>query len=281
MNAADVDPPQTAGQTTGCREEFLERGYVVARGFFSAAEMEELREELSAARPRTEGEHCLTSGNMVFRGNLYFHSPRLQSFVSQARLVEFLSPIVGPDFWVRWDQAVHKLPGGAEFPWHQDNAYNRLLVPHYQLWIAATPIRRDNGGLWLDPGSHRRGFLPHRYAGHFAVYQGEPENPVLLEAEAGDVILFSSLLLHYTSPNVSNRPRWAYVVEYVPLDDFDPYVSPPYFVVARDGRPSPQFVRMFRGRLRMHNQLMYLLPRLGVTGARFGAAAQRLLRRTR
>lgn len=261
-------------------DEFLERGYIVAPGFFSAAEMQELRTELEVTRPRTKGEDWLTTGNMVFRSNLYFRSQRLQDFVSQARLVDFLTPIVGPDIWLRWDQAVHKLPGGAEFPWHQDNAYNRLLVPHYQLWIAVTPIRRDNGGLWLDPGSHRRGFLPHRYLGHFAVCEGPPLNPVLLEADAGDVILFSSLLLHYTSPNVSDRARWAYVVEYVPLDDFDPYISSPYFIVARDGRPRPQFVRMFRGRLSLRNQLMYLLPRLGVKKERFEAAARRLLRRT-
>lgn len=281
MISANVHLRQPATQEGAtARDEFLERGYIVVRGCFAANEMQELCAELSSARSRDKGENCLTADNMVFRSNLYFHSPRLQSFASQPRLVEFLTPIIGPDFWLRWDQAVHKRPGGTEFPWHQDNAYNRLLVPHYQLWVAATPIRRENGGLWVDPGSHLRGFLPHRYLGPYAAYQGTPRSPVLLEAEAGDVILFSSLLLHYTSPNVSDRSRWAYVLEYVPLDDFDPYISPPYFIVARDGRPQPQFVRTFRGRLRLRNQLRYVLPRLGAQCARIGSAARRLLERS-
>jgi ectoine hydroxylase-related dioxygenase (phytanoyl-CoA dioxygenase family) len=260
-------------------DELRERGYIVARGFFSRPEMEALCEELRTARPRLAGADWLTTGNMIFRSNLYFHSRRLQAFISQPRLVDFLTPIIGPDFWVRWDQAVNKLPGGVEFPWHQDNAYNRLLVPHYQLWVAATPIRRENGGLWLDPGSHARGRLPHRFVGSHAVYRGVPENPLVVEAEAGDVILFSSLLLHCTSPNISTGERWAYVVEYVPCDDFDPYISSPYFMVARHGRPQPRFVRTFRGRLRPRNQLKYFLPRLIVTATRGWSAAQRVLHR--
>ncbi len=278
MSSLGIDPGRVATRPPAFRDEFLERGYVVARGFFSADEMAVLRADLAAARPRAAGEDWLTSGKMVFRSNLYFHSARLQAFVSQARLVDFLTPVIGPDFWVRWDQVVNKLPGGVEFPWHQDNAYNRLLVPHFQLWVAATAIGRENGGLWFDPGSHSRGLLPHRFVGHSAVYEGVPENPVLVEAQAGDVIQVSSLLLHYTSPNVSDQDRCAYVIEYVPLDDFDPYLSPPYFVVAREGRSRPQFVHFFRGRLRPRNQSKYLLPRLGVAGARLWSATRRLLR---
>jgi ectoine hydroxylase-related dioxygenase (phytanoyl-CoA dioxygenase family) len=240
--------------------------------------MEDLRAELAGARSRETGDGWLTRGNMIFRTNLFFHSSKLQSFISQEKIVELLRPLIGADFWVRWDQAVAKQPGGVEFPWHQDNAYNRLATSHFQLWVAVTSIRRENGALWLDPGSHRRGRLPHRFVGRDAVYDGQPENPVLVEAEAGDVIVFSSLLLHRTSPNHSEEERWAYVVEYMPLDDFDPYLTPPYFVAARDGRPAPHFVRLFRGRLRLRNQIAYLLPRLSYAGARAVAAAKRLLR---
>jgi ectoine hydroxylase-related dioxygenase (phytanoyl-CoA dioxygenase family) len=259
------------------REEFLERGFVVERGFFSPDEMVGLCDELRTARPRTAREDWLTKGRMIFRSNLFFHDSRLRAFISQQRLIDLVTIIAGGDLWVRWDQAVNKLPGGTEFPWHQDNAYNRLLVPHFQLWIAATPIRRENGGLWLDPGSHRHGLLPHRFMGREAVYQGTPVRPECVEAEAGDVILFSSLLLHYTSQNSSTRERWAYVVEYMSLGDFDPYISPPYFVVARDGSPKPHFTRLLPGRLSLRNQLTYLLPRLGFAGGRALAAARRLV----
>jgi ectoine hydroxylase-related dioxygenase (phytanoyl-CoA dioxygenase family) len=259
------------------RDEFLSRGFVVERNFFSAAEMERLCDELRQARPQQSGEDWLTKGNMVFRSNLYRASSFLQTFITQQRLVDLLAPIAGPDFWVRWDQAVNKLPGGGEFPWHQDNAYNRLLSEHYQLWIAATPIRRENGGLWLDPSSHLRGRLSHRFVERQATFTGEPAAPHCIEAEAGDVILFSSLLLHYTSPNVSAAERWAYVVEYVPLDDFDPYVPAPYFVAAREGRSAPGFVQLLPGRLRLRNRIRYLLPRTLSLSARAWSAARRAL----
>jgi hypothetical protein len=65
------------------RVEFLDRGYIVARGFFSRTEMESLCADLRTARPRVAGADWLTAGAMVFRSNLYFHSPRIQAFISQ------------------------------------------------------------------------------------------------------------------------------------------------------------------------------------------------------
>ena len=112
------------------------------------------------------------------------------------------------------------------------------------------------------PGSHKDGLLPHKNIRNHLVYVGPTDNAVSIEAEAGDIVLFSSLMLHYTSPNVSPYDRLAYVVEYMSLDHFDPFISPPYFVVARNGEPHPEFVHFYRGRLRLANQLKYVMPRV-------------------
>jgi hypothetical protein len=85
-----------------------------------------------------------------------------------------------------------------------------------------------------------------------------PEHPRSIPAKQGDVILFSSWLLHYTTPNASGTDRWAYVVEYMSLDDYDPLVGAPYFVVAEGGVPTPRFVESYRGRASMRNRLRYL-----------------------
>jgi ectoine hydroxylase-related dioxygenase (phytanoyl-CoA dioxygenase family) len=195
---------------------------------------------------------------MVFYSNVFRRSEYVQAFISQDRVVDLLRQVAGPDCWVRWDQCVVKNPGAPEFPWHQDNAYNRLKDAHYQFWIGLTAMDGKNGGLWLQPGSHLQGLLPHvRQANHVCCTR-PPENARLIESEKGDVILFSSLMLHQTKPNESESERWAYVVEYMSLDDFDPLVKPPYFIVSEGGVPAPKWVMSYRASTRMNNRIKYL-----------------------
>jgi hypothetical protein len=245
------------------KREFEEQGFTIARGFFSAQEMKDLLEAIHRAQPLEKVPSELNKGGLTFKHNLLQQSEYLQRFVSAQRLIDFMSPVTGGDIWVRWDQAIAKVPGGPEFPWHQDNGYNRLKEGHYQLWVAMTEINEKTGLLCLQPGSHKLGVRNHSRDGTHQVCEGDPERAVAVTAEPGDVILFSSLMLHRTTPNVGDKPRWAYVVEYMRLDQFDPYIKKPYFIAARNGRSTPEFVTTFRGRMSPRQQLLYLVPRLG------------------
>ena len=204
-----------------------------------------------------DGVSLLNKGSLTFYSGVYAQSKKLQAFVSQPKVVDFLKQVIGPNFWVRWDQAVAKGPGAATFPWHQDNAYNGLKDGHYQLWIALTKTTTDNGGLWLVPGSHKQQDLPHKKVGNHMVYQGKVKDPVFIEANPGDIILFSSYLLHSTTPNITQDTRLAYVVEYMSLDHLDPGVRAPYLVVSRNGEPKSEFVKFYRGNLNPVNHLKY------------------------
>lgn len=242
------------------RENFRQQGFTQVPGFFTKEEMESLIRDIRTADPKELQPSGLNRGELLFYENLFPNSERIRNFISQPRLVELLKTVIGPDFWVRWDQAVFKGPGAGEFPWHQDNAYNRLRDEHFQLWIALSKMNSDRGGLWLVPGSHKQGRLPHIRIGRYQSFTGSTDNSICIEAEIGDVVLFSSLMLHYTSPNVSKEDRWAYVVEYMSLDHHDPYMKAPFFVVARNGESEPRFVRFPRGRLRPSNHMKYLIP---------------------
>ena len=70
---------------------------------------------------------------------------------------------------------------------------------------------------------------------------------MLFEAGRGDIVLFSSLMLHYTGPNVSTNHRWAYVVEYMKSEHFDPYIEGPYMIVAENGHRVQRMATSFRG----------------------------------
>jgi ectoine hydroxylase-related dioxygenase (phytanoyl-CoA dioxygenase family) len=237
-------------------QEFREQGYTIARSFFNAAEMDTFISAIkeAAGTARSSG---LNKGGLIFYNNSFSRSQKVRELISLPRVIDFLSAVIGPDFWVRWDQTVTKAPGAGEFPWHQDNAYNKLEDEHFQLWIALSKMNNERGGLWLVPGSHKRGPLPHAKMGNHLAYVGPTDNKVCIDAEVGDLVLFSSRMLHYTSPNVSKYDRWAYVAEIMSLDHFDPDIKPPYFVLARNGKPHPEFVNFFRGRLRPANFVKY------------------------
>jgi Phytanoyl-CoA dioxygenase (PhyH) len=169
-----------------------------------------------------------------------------------------LRQFIGPDFWVRWDQCVVKGPGAPLFPWHQDNAYSKLRDTHYQLWIGLTEMNEKNGGLWLRPGSHKYRLLPHRRVANHLECKSKPGKAMLIPTEKGDIVLFSSYMLHYTGNNESSADRWAYVVEYLSLDHYDPLITPPYFIVSEGGIPAPRFVESYRGSSNFKNRIKYL-----------------------
>ena len=259
-------------------QAFKRDGFIKLPGFFSGGEMEELRSAILEASKRSADP--LDRAGLTFHSNAFRASASIRQFLAQPRLVSLVAEVGGPNLWVRWDQAVVKAPGGVEFPWHQDNAYNRLRVQHFQLWIAVSRGTRENGGLWLQPGSHRKGLLLHVARGSHMVYEGPHGDASLVEAECGDVVLFSSLMLHRTAPNESRDDhRWAYVAEYIKLEDWDPWVESPYFVVARRGRACNELVQWFPGRLRPANRLRYLTSVSPLARRFAGSTPGRALRR--
>jgi ectoine hydroxylase-related dioxygenase (phytanoyl-CoA dioxygenase family) len=222
--------------------EYEDLGYTIRREMFSPADTDRLVAEIDRAKEVRPAPSGIDRTHLLFYTNLFQRSAFLREFVCQPKIVDFLAPIVGGDLWIRWDQAVLKTPGGEEFPWHQDNGYNRLTVSHHQFWIALSDMSPDAGGLYLLPGSHKRGLLPHAQIGNHMVATGAGGEGVFIDARKGDAVLFSSLMLHRTSPNVSANTRWAYVLEYMDLATLDPYLEPPYLIVARGGRPAGELV---------------------------------------
>lgn len=183
-------------------------------------------------------------------------SAKLRAFISQSKIVDFLKKFAGSNIWVRWDQAVEKSPGAGTFPWHQDNQYSQLKDQHFQFWISLTTMTENNGGLWVVPGSHK-GRLPYDNIDNHAVYKGEAKNPLFISAEPGDVVLFSSFLLHSTTPNITQDSRWAYVIEYMQMGKIDPYIETPYLLTAKDGKPHLEYLNIMPGAKTWVNRLKY------------------------
>ncbi|MEE2707157.1 MAG: phytanoyl-CoA dioxygenase family protein [Planctomycetota bacterium] len=107
------------------------------------------------------------------------------------------------------------------FEWHQDYPYIMDSEDAVVFWIPMHDITHQNGCLNLAPGSHSLGLLPmriHDLRNTANNKQGfmEIADPAIaddfpqieLPMEAGDVLVFSTLMLHASGQNTSTRPRW-------------------------------------------------------------------------
>ncbi|HEY0562085.1 MAG TPA: phytanoyl-CoA dioxygenase family protein [Methylophilus sp.] len=219
---------------------FEQYGYIMIKNFFSKEEIADLIAEIQTTCAAHQSVDRLNVGKLTFNSLIMHKSQRLRQFIAQPKVVDLLSQLMGPDIWVRWDQAVEKGPGAVTFPWHQDNSYSKLKDPHYQLWISLTKMTKENGGIWILPGSHQK-ILPHTLEGCHQAYKGNTDGAEFISAEIGDIVLFSSLTLHATTPNITNESRWAYVVEYMKMDHIDPYVNEPRLIIAKNGKPHIEY----------------------------------------
>jgi ectoine hydroxylase-related dioxygenase (phytanoyl-CoA dioxygenase family) len=160
-----------------------------------------------------------TAGVVDFAPNLVRASTTLKAFSASSPLTDICLDLIGPDVRVYFDQAVYKRPtaAGTELPWHQDNGYNFKRPEAYlTIWVPLDDVDEDNGCLWVIPAAHREGTgRHHRNKAGFLVCQVDAAQAVQVLANAGDIVVLSSLVPHATGANRSDRIRRAYLISYV------------------------------------------------------------------
>lgn len=206
----------TAQQTALARDGFINAGPVLAPE--DLAEISSQYDQLVTPGTQVLGNE--RDGFFPYRAMLNFRSPVLAGFVLHPSLVSIARQLLGDDVRFWWDQGINKSPGAGSFiPWHQDNGYEHGRIPEYfTFWLALDDSTLGNGGLEVLPGSHREGFQEHEWAGAHATLSPRPpevEEATPLDAQAGDLLVFSSLLVHQTVGNRSHdRQRRAWVIQY-------------------------------------------------------------------
>lgn len=233
------------------REEQLQTfhtaGFVNLGQVFDAAELERIRKEYD--RLVTLDGQVLGNeedGVFAYRAMLNFRSKALAGFIVHPVLLELALELLGPDVRFYWDQGINKTPGaGSSIAWHQDNGYQGGRTQEYlTCWLALDDSTTENGGLLVVPGSHRLGQLDHEWQGVHAVIPDtafDASKAVPLDARAGDLLIFSSLLVHQTVGNTTrNQNRRAWVIQYCRADQRNAdtgelYDNRPW--VLQNGRP--------------------------------------------
>ncbi|MGH9206026.1 MAG: phytanoyl-CoA dioxygenase family protein, partial [Acidimicrobiales bacterium] len=204
-------------------EQFRSRGYFVAPGLFSPKECERALAHIEQAAFELALGNA-TEGPLSYRPMMHLGSPELTALATDARWAAIVLPLLGTgDARLYWEQAVAKPPQArTELPWHQDNGYTPLVPEEYvTCWWALDDATEDNGCLWLIPTSHRHGTQPHENGGSgpFRVgHSGPAEDGVAVPVRHGSVLVFSSLMMHRSGPNVTDAPRRAWIIQFCPAD---------------------------------------------------------------
>jgi phytanoyl-CoA hydroxylase len=170
-------------------------------------------------------------------------------FLEHARndvILDMVEDLIGPDVKLFESQLFMKPPGGVEKPYHQDSAYFSIEpMALVTCWSALDDVSVENGGMWVIPGSHRRGVVDHaapwkvgdRVDMQIPVTASDRAAEVPMVMPAGSCSFHHSLLMHSSRPNRTNRSRRGLAVHY--MTSRSRWTDP--------DRPAPGY-RLLRGR---------------------------------
>ena len=219
-------------------------GYVTLGRILTESQLAGLREaeaRLRAVPMAHDGAKALT----VFRHLVAAHEPMVSEVGAGGRHIPLLQQLIGENVVFWYTQFVTKLTdegtGTATFPWHQDNGYASVEpCTNVTVWIALDDVDERNGCVWVMPGSHLNGILPHANATpdswHLSVQVEGNGIPAILKA--GEAIAFHGNTLHRSLANHTAAIRRGFFMQYADANavhqiDKKPLVERPHtWVVA-------------------------------------------------
>jgi len=229
-----------ATEVTPLQRELLDKqGYFITDVLFDEETLAGVRSECE----RLWQEHIEFTNNWdelahhqaktrPFMPRLHETSEACAKFCAHPAFLELASQLVGPDIDMTWNQAIIKPPhsGDNAFAWHQDQWYAvkgdyakdtnpDILLPietGITTWTAISRTTVDNGTLWVLPGRHKEGLLPHTRKDERSEWEGQFDTSWKVPAvmQAGQVLVFRKTLPHGSGPNVSDEVRMAYQISY-------------------------------------------------------------------
>ncbi len=211
---------------TSSAEQFRSNGYAIFPGALDAEELTILRDACQTLLDEPiddggNGRHKIGLGEARrFLAHRHEEFPKVEAFLLGDKIASITDACLGEKGFLFNEQFVVKGSGkGASFAWHQDGAYVGYdHAPYLTVWIALDDTTEDNGCVYLLPRDldAQPGLDPHEWqedSRELNGYNGtDPGQP--MTCPAGTIVAFSSLTLHRSGPNSTDRARRAYVCQY-------------------------------------------------------------------
>jgi ectoine hydroxylase-related dioxygenase (phytanoyl-CoA dioxygenase family) len=230
---------------------FHHDGYLIVRGLVSQAEVQELLQHMDNLMAGTEtipGLQPPPAHLTEDERRLHFeriHMPHRvaeihERFLLHPRVLDVLQALIGPDVLALQTMLFFKQPGQAGQGYHQDSYY----IPTQPdtlcgAWLALDPATKDNGCLWMTPGSQAEPIYPDcdgvtdnghnvihdipqiRNASHpdldkntLSKVAAKYDVELAAEMNPGDVVFFGGHVLHRSHQNISQMSRRSFVSHY-------------------------------------------------------------------
>lgn len=228
MTATDTLP------TTATAREFEERGYIIARGLFPAAEVQLLIDNFMALHAGGPIKGCFApvsaeeaNGDILKLYPRMMHPHRVNEvalrYMLDARLATILAELFGEEPLAAQSMLYFKPAGARGQALHQDNFYLKVDPGTcIAAWVALDRADGENGGLQVVPGTHRMDIFCPEEADQSVSFTREyvPVPPgleaVQLDLDPGDVLFFNGSLVHGSNPNTSqDRFRRSFICHYI------------------------------------------------------------------
>ena len=212
------------------KKKFDDEGFIVFENLISSNEVEEY---LNALDPYLKKN---IKGRNNFEGHktnriygLLDKSEIFGKMVTNSVVMQFVRDELGESALLSALLAINLMPGETVQPWHTDDGYVHVEMPHPSFGISAfwalTDTNKENGATELLPGSHKwdksklakyiklddyqsEGFLGHNLS-------EAPENEKeVIELSAGSLLLTKGTLIHRGGANNSDASRLVVTPQY-------------------------------------------------------------------
>lgn len=210
-------------------EQYRTEGYFVLERALSDEQLELLRggaqysiDKLDAAMDEAGVDRIGINarGKRYFSNFIYQDRPELRQFLFSDTMAEICRAVLGDEAYMFWEQYVIKAGDpDTSFAWHQDSGYvHEDHEPYMTCWIALDDVTEANGSVYLLPYS-RSGIKS--YIKHIAdpvtndqvcYFGSDPGLP--MTAPAGSIVVFSSVVIHRSGANTTDKMRRVYLAQY-------------------------------------------------------------------
>lgn len=206
-------------------EQFHRDGYLVVRGLYAPAEIREIASwtEDIANGPEEPGKIMMYFETSSRNGarilcrveNFVPYHEGFRRLITERRLQQAVSELLGEPAVLFKDKINFKLPGGDGFRAHQDvqAGWDDFADLHITAMVAIDETSEANGSLEMIPGLHRRGLLGRKWA---PLTDEETDNAAYLpvHCQPGDAVFFDSFAPHRSAPNRTDQARRVLYITY-------------------------------------------------------------------
>ena len=207
----------------GQRKQLDEQGYLVFKGLILPHHVESLLailEELWGTEGEKAGEENYIEPGVRRLANLANKGDVFREIYAHPQILEVVEAVMGSEIRASMVNARDVPPHtGVRMPFHMDSDKGRHrdemgFSAATAIWML-DPFTVENGATAFVPGSHLIGKSPKEALSDLIAPH---PNEIVVEGEAGDVLVFNGHCWHAGRPNLTEGHRRALLVHYLRAD---------------------------------------------------------------